>query len=385
MPGIARSRRQAGSCSRRSARPGGDLARGLGEQDRAPRREPAGLELGRGEPGDHRRGRHVAQAARATRAVARDQAPLDPGGALAVDQLLGDRPGECLERLRPPPRTQPGAATDQRPEQSGRGRRRGGTEPRSWSTPSAKRMRSTRLAGAVAGGRLGADANGSAGGPGADQRRAHRRRGAAARGRRRGGAGRGRARPAASGTGPGGTQSASATAGAASALYRFSMWMSTRNDLLACTSTPRRLARTRARRRERERPASGPAEHLDQHEGCDAEQEAAGCGNSRGGHGGRAAGGQAPYPGCEPDGRHRQVPHLGHDFAVDRLLVGRLSAGSATGRRCYRASLVDAVLLHEPSAHALHAAVHRVVVLENPALLAPVLGALTAAMLKCSM
>src|SRR5207302_7833742 len=56
-------------------------------------------------------------AARAAAAVAPCERALDAGGALRLDQLLGDRPGERLERLRAALRPDPRLASDDRAEQ----------------------------------------------------------------------------------------------------------------------------------------------------------------------------------------------------------------------------------------------------------------------------
>src|SRR5918992_3827594 len=88
--------------------PGGHLARGGDERDRAFGREPAGVELGRRAAGQPCCGRRRDQrSARASAAVTEDDPTLDLGGPPRLDQLLADRPRQGLERLRPAPRTQP--------------------------------------------------------------------------------------------------------------------------------------------------------------------------------------------------------------------------------------------------------------------------------------
>jgi len=90
--------------------PGRDVARRVAQRQGTAVAEAAGLELGRGERGDRRRARDVAQpGACAARAVAPDDAPLDGRGAVELDELLADRPGQRLEGLGPAPDAQPRA------------------------------------------------------------------------------------------------------------------------------------------------------------------------------------------------------------------------------------------------------------------------------------
>ena len=118
MPEILRSRRQAGSWAARSARP---LATSRAALTiviaRRGERPQASSWAGRG-VGD-RRWRWARRAARrrGSGAVAREQAALDRHRPPAVDQLLGDGPGQRLEGLGPAARAQPGLAPDDRAEQ----------------------------------------------------------------------------------------------------------------------------------------------------------------------------------------------------------------------------------------------------------------------------
>ena len=62
-------------------------------------------------------GRSRSVVAGAPRPSAAHDPPLDPGGARVLDQLLADRPGQRLERLRPARRAQPGRAAHERADQ----------------------------------------------------------------------------------------------------------------------------------------------------------------------------------------------------------------------------------------------------------------------------
>ena len=96
----------------------GHLARHAHQRDRALRGEPAGVQLRGRAPGEEGRGRRRAQrSAGAPAAVASHDPPLDRRGAAGLDQLLADRPGERLERLRPPPRPHPRLPPDDRADQ----------------------------------------------------------------------------------------------------------------------------------------------------------------------------------------------------------------------------------------------------------------------------
>ena len=106
-------RSPAGTWSRRpcpwsaSDSTAGDLARDAPQGDRAAAGKLEGLEQRRRCRGQGCGGRQIAQGAPG-RAPAEtgDDAPLDHRGALELDQLLADRPGERLERLRPARRAQ---------------------------------------------------------------------------------------------------------------------------------------------------------------------------------------------------------------------------------------------------------------------------------------
>ena len=123
------------------------------------------------------------------RPSARDHAALDRGRALVLDQLLADRPGERLERLRAAADAQPRPPPQRARRSADRARSGAGSRRRSSSTPSAKRIRSMPCAAAS---RVAARApNSTAPRRGCATRTTHRlaRRGAAAaRARRRGGA-----------------------------------------------------------------------------------------------------------------------------------------------------------------------------------------------------
>ena len=96
----------------------GHLARRADQRDRALGSQTARVELRRRaarQPG--RRGRGSQRAARAPAPVAPHDPALDAGRAARLDQLLADGPGERLERLRAPARTQPRLAADHRPDQ----------------------------------------------------------------------------------------------------------------------------------------------------------------------------------------------------------------------------------------------------------------------------
>src|SRR5436305_10385297 len=97
--------------------PGRDLARAEHERERAPGGEVARLELGGRAAGHRGRRRGVAKrAARRPSAVAPGEPPLYRERAVDLDQLLGDRPLERLERIGDPRRPQPRLAADDRPE-----------------------------------------------------------------------------------------------------------------------------------------------------------------------------------------------------------------------------------------------------------------------------
>ena len=119
MFGIARSRRQACSASPcRSARPlATSWAARRSAMARLATRPHDSISAGArpGQPGG--RGRVAQGPAGAAAAEAVDQPPLDLDRALAVDQLLADRPGERLEGLGAAARPQPGAAADHGPDQ----------------------------------------------------------------------------------------------------------------------------------------------------------------------------------------------------------------------------------------------------------------------------
>ena len=115
---MRRRRRQEDSGSDRSARPRGHLRRRPAHHDRALRRQPAALELGRRARGQRRGGGRVSQPpAGAAPPVAAHQLLLDLDRPAALDQLLADGPGQRLEGLGPPPRAQPGPAADDRAQQ----------------------------------------------------------------------------------------------------------------------------------------------------------------------------------------------------------------------------------------------------------------------------
>src|SRR5207245_3014290 len=97
---------------------GGHLAAGADQRAGAAGGEVARLELGLGAAGEHGGRRRIAEApARALAAEAPGERALDPPGPLGLDELLGDRPRERLERLRAPLRADPGLAADHRAEQ----------------------------------------------------------------------------------------------------------------------------------------------------------------------------------------------------------------------------------------------------------------------------
>ena len=118
------------------------LARALDHRQRARRRQVAGLRARPAHGPRARRPRRVAQRPQAPGAPAPDQPALDRRGALGLDQLLGDRPGERLERLGAAQRAQPRACGGSSGPSSGSRLNARGTRRRSWSTPSAKRIRS---------------------------------------------------------------------------------------------------------------------------------------------------------------------------------------------------------------------------------------------------
>ena len=231
--------------------------------------------------------------------VAEDHPPLDGGRAAALDQLLGDRPGQGLPRLGAAPGTQPGLAPQDRAQQL--------------VAPEAL----------VEGRQVVVDAEGEAhpldAGAGrvlaraprrGSARRRRRPRRAPRRGRRprAGGGSRPRPRCAARRRGrrpaTGRDRRARRPARRCEA-QRLSRWTSTRNEREEAMSTPRALASLRARRWASARPVGRAAEHLDQDEGRDAQDEPAG----GGGHGGRdarrAAGPRSPRAGCWSAGTGR--------------------------------------------------------------------------------
>jgi hypothetical protein len=79
--------------------------------------EIEGMQASRGNGREHARRGHVAQLTGAplptdpARPELTHDPPLDPGGALELDQLLADRPGERLKRLRTASHAQPRAAS----------------------------------------------------------------------------------------------------------------------------------------------------------------------------------------------------------------------------------------------------------------------------------
>jgi len=94
--------------------PGRDLVRGAAQRDRPPRGQVVALQQGGRGARDPRRRGEVAQARRrAPPAEAEHDAPLDRDGAREVDELLGDRPRERLERV--------GAAADPQPRPGAHG------------------------------------------------------------------------------------------------------------------------------------------------------------------------------------------------------------------------------------------------------------------------
>ena len=144
MLGISSRRRQDGSCSRQVGAPRGDLAGRPDQRDRALGGQAAGVQLGRraaGHPLRRRRARAACRSRCATRAGARSRARSRPPG------------GPRSAARRPPrraPRTAPGAGAGRSHGRrritgptSGSRRKRRWNSRRSWSVPSAKRMRST--------------------------------------------------------------------------------------------------------------------------------------------------------------------------------------------------------------------------------------------------
>src|SRR4051794_14351269 len=94
-----------------------DRARGLDHRQRPPRRQVERAQLRGRARRERRRRRRVAQALVAAPAPAPDDPSLDVLGALRLDQLLGDCPGERLERFGSPQRPRPRAAADDRTDQ----------------------------------------------------------------------------------------------------------------------------------------------------------------------------------------------------------------------------------------------------------------------------
>ena len=153
MLGIVSRRRQARLVLGQVGAAGGHLAgaRTIARARLAASRRPR-ARRGRGRRAGRRARRE--RAARALAAPAPDEPALDRGGALGLDQLLGDRPGERLERLGPPPRPQPRLAPDHRADQRVAPER--AVELRQVVVgPSAKRMRSMAAVGAASRVRLG--------------------------------------------------------------------------------------------------------------------------------------------------------------------------------------------------------------------------------------
>ena len=143
MLGIVSRRRQLGSCAARSTRPEAtSRAARIVARARLPASPQASSSAGErparrsGEGG----ARSVPQALAAP--VAPDEPALDRRCAARLDQLLADRPHERLERLGPAPRPQPGLARGSRGPPADRGGSARWNSDRSWSVPSAKRMRS---------------------------------------------------------------------------------------------------------------------------------------------------------------------------------------------------------------------------------------------------
>ena len=180
--GSVSRRRQLGSCAVRSTRPGGHLAGRRGSWPgracrpaRTPRARPASAR--RGAPARAARagvpqalGRPRRQTSRRWIAAARpDSISCSEIAQTSASNGSGRRRGRShgLARITGPT--------------SGSRRKRRWNSDRSWSVPSAKRMRSIAPERAVARGRLGADPHGVAGRPGARDHRLAAPRAAAAR------------------------------------------------------------------------------------------------------------------------------------------------------------------------------------------------------------
>ena len=111
LPIAGGRRRQLDTCRRH-------LSRGADQRNSAAAREIKRLKLGRRRAGQDPRRRRIAQPARFVAPPQRTDHPtLDRRGPLVLDQLLGDRPGERLERIRPAARPYRGVETDRRADQ----------------------------------------------------------------------------------------------------------------------------------------------------------------------------------------------------------------------------------------------------------------------------
>jgi hypothetical protein len=96
----------------------GDLAGGAHDRGGASRRQIEGRQQRGRLPGEHVRGGSIAHPRHLTAAPQpRDQAPLDAGGPLELDQLLADGPDQRLERIRAAGCPQRGVGSHGSPDQ----------------------------------------------------------------------------------------------------------------------------------------------------------------------------------------------------------------------------------------------------------------------------
>ena len=138
MPGIARSLRQARSWSRAvqvhrvRARPRARRARARSRVRRPDRRTASSagaVPASAAGAGRSRRPRSTPSGSTQRRPSAGHHAPLDRGRPLVLDQLLADRPGQRLERLRATTHPQPGTPAQRAPRSADRAGSAGETAP----------------------------------------------------------------------------------------------------------------------------------------------------------------------------------------------------------------------------------------------------------------
>src|SRR6185437_7653827 len=233
----------AGLVLRQVGAPRRHLACHADHRDRSLAGQVAGLELGRRPVRQGGWGGGVEQgAAGAAAAVAKHQPPLDARRALGLDELLGDRPGQRLERLGPPQRPDPWAAPDHRAEQRV-AFERAVEVPEVVVDPQREAHALDRVGGGLAGAAFGADPDAAGGGPGGNRDRlvtvVHQPDQGAVAAAHNAVAARDRH--------PVRTERPHVLLDGLGRRYLLSRWTSTRNERVAATSTPRCWRRLRPR------------------------------------------------------------------------------------------------------------------------------------------